>query len=100
MGSMKNLNITSKNSLNIKSISDIVLQSGTTTSINATTDVNIAGANINLPGSPEIASTASPAIQVDTTIITDHMIRPNHEPWIRDEDEAKCTTKRNSKYQG
>lgn len=28
------------------------------------------------------------------------MIVPEHEPWVRDEDESKCKTPRNPKYQG
>lgn len=100
VSAMKDLNLTSKISFSIKSISDITIQSGTSTTISATTDVNVYGASINLPGSPGIANAASPAVQVTSVLVSDHMIQPNHEPWIRDPDESKCKTPRNKKYQG
>lgn len=100
VSAMKDLNLTSKISFNIKSISDITIQSGTTTNISATDAVDISGSAINLPGSPGIANAASPAVQVTSVVVSDHMIQPNHEPWIRDPDEAKCKTPRNKKYQG
>lgn len=50
--------------------------------------------------SAQSAQTASAAEKVNFEEIAPKMIRPDHESWERDEDEAKCKTPRNSKYQG
>ena len=46
------------------------------------------------------AQLADKAQQVSLEAITDHMVRPDHESWNRDEDAGKCKTPRNKKYQG
>jgi len=52
-----------------------------------------------IPPSAPILS-ASPADPVKTNQVTDHMIRPDHESWVRDEDESKHKTPRNKSYKG
>lgn len=48
----------------------------------------------------EQAETADTAEKVSLEPIIDHMVRPDHESWNRDEDEGRCKTPRNKKYQG
>jgi hypothetical protein len=48
----------------------------------------------------EAPDTAQPVKAVKLEEIVDHMIRPDHESWVRDEDEAFCKTPRGSAYQG
>jgi len=47
---------------------------------------------------PALAAESAQSVQAEP--IVDHMILPDHEPWVRDEDESKCKTPRNPKYQG
>jgi uncharacterized protein (DUF2345 family) len=46
------------------------------------------------------AKVALYAKSVELVKVVDKMVRPDHESWERDEDEATCKTKRNKKYQG
>ena len=52
------------------------------------------------PQPSQAATVAEAATKVPTVGIIDHMVRPNHESWTRDEDESFCKTARNGKYQG
>lgn len=56
------------------------------------------------PASPadsaDSADGADGAKKVNFEDIVSKMVRPDHESWERDEDEPKCKTPRNSKYQG
>ena len=52
--------------------------------------------SVGAPG----ASTADDSTKVKPIEVVDHMIRPDHESWVRDEDESHCKTDRNKKYQG
>ena len=52
------------------------------------------------PQPSQAAAVAEAATKVPTVGIIDHMVRPNHESWTRDEDESFCKTARNGKYQG
>lgn len=51
-------------------------------------------------GSASIAADAEGALATEFEAVVPFMIRPDHESWIRDEDEPLCRTPRNSKYQG
>ena len=112
--SMEGLNLTAKNSLNVKSMtSSINLQSSANININSLS-VNFTATEIGLlvidgiegpqqvfaKNTADNADTAGTASQVISNIVIDHMVRPDHEPWVRDEDEALCKTPRNKKYQG
>ena len=46
------------------------------------------------------ATAAEESTKVPVVKVIDHMVRPNHESWTRDEDEPFCKTTRNGKYQG
>ena len=111
-----NLNLTSKSSFNARSMdSSFNLQAGS--------DINIKGSalhhtvastglvaidNDGVPSQIPViaigdaggAAAAGTAQQVSTISVVDHMVRPDHESWVRDEDESKCKTPRNKKYQG
>lgn len=55
------------------------------------------------PGGAGSAQSADSADEASRTVFEDivsRMIRPAHESWVRDEDEPKCKTPRNKKYQG
>jgi hypothetical protein len=51
-------------------------------------------------GGADAPDTAATLKAVRLEEITDRMVRPDHESWIRDEDEAKCATPRGPNYQG
>ena len=112
------IRITSKDSMNIRSMgSTLNLQSGGDFSINAGGNLKhttAGGTGIVTVDEPDggvkdpiiplnnasSAAPAEPATAVTTNKVTDHMNRPDHESWTRDEDEGACKTPRNSKYQG
>jgi hypothetical protein len=111
---VENLNLASKEIINIKSMtSNINLQAETNINIKGLA-VNYSAADIGLividgiegpqqvfaKNTATLATTAGIANETSTNIVIDHMIRPDHEPWIRDEDESLCKTPRNKKYQG
>jgi hypothetical protein len=99
--SMQNINLTSKTGFNARSMTaDLTIQAGANVNLNATDMVNVAGASINLPGPAIPADSAASASAVSSTVVTDQMIVPDHEPWVRDADESKCKTVRNVSYQG
>jgi hypothetical protein len=91
---------------------NINIQAGLLLNLSAATSISFSTKSVGLlstapgskvvpaPGTLPTSLVAGPALQVASIIVTDHMIRPDHEPWVRDEDEATCKTKRNLKYQG
>ena len=124
------IRINAFNSVEIKSDNDGVLLSGNTNLEfkSFSSDINIQGNNINIKaksvkvqgesdihikapsilsdpavpgpsgaGSATVAESATAADQYDYPA---YMVRPDHESWERDEDEAVCPTPRNAKYQG
>lgn len=111
------INGTSKSSLNLRSMgSSLVIQASSDLSINAGGNVRHTSAGgtgliaddiedgskdpvkpLNNAASANVAATAQ---AVTTQPIVDHMVRPNHEGWVRDEDEGACKTPRNKKFQG
>ena len=114
---LTNINITSKASLNLRSVgSSLNLQSGTSLSLNAGGNIKHTSAGgtgivaidivdgVKDPIVPlndaDSAKTAGKAEAVTSLKITDHMVRPEHEGWTRDEDENSCKTPRNKNYQG
>ena len=113
------LKISSKNNIDIRSIdgtineqaklfinkkaSTINDQAGTINNYGEI--INIKAPIINstaIDSIPDIdsASTASQGSAVNFEAIKTNMIVPQHESWVRDEDEALCKTPRNPKYQG
>lgn len=103
------LNLQSSSPLNIKSSADVHVDGSTihlrSGSIQGTTffgtfiGVHVEGST----GSPVSAASADLSDQANTVsgdTIKQKMIVPQHEPWVRDEDEPKCKTPRNPKYQG
>jgi len=110
----QNLSITSKASFNARSMNANLSIQAPTININADASVNFTAPDIGLEvvdgiegiipvfakGNADTAAAASSATPVSTVKVTDHMIQPDHEPWVRDADEAKCKTPRNKKYQG
>jgi len=95
-----NINVSAKQGLNLRSMSSSVNVQGASINLNASSVVNVFGSSIALPGSPVSAEPAGSAAATSSVTVTDHMIRPEHEPWVRDEDESKCKTPRNKSYQG
>jgi hypothetical protein len=86
---------TSSGSMHFLSVgSDISQQCGTLL-VNAGILCNGVGVPCGSAAEPADSATA-----VDVQEIVEHMIRPDHESWERDEDESKCKTQRNAKYQG
>ena len=111
----KSINLSAKNALNLRSLSsDINIQSininfNASGVMNFTTPepmglVVIDGIEGQIPvfalNNAGSATTAEPAVATTTVKVTDHMILPDHEPWVRDADESKCKTPRNKSYQG
>jgi len=98
---MGHVSTTATTDVSLRSMTtNVTIQAGSTINLNAVGALNLAGSAINLPGAPMTATTAASALIVSSTIVTDHMILPDHEPWVRDEDEATCKTTRNPSYQG
>lgn len=64
-------------------------------------DTEINGPDNVIPRVPaQAADTAERASSIKAEEIIDHMVRPEHESWTRDEDEQECPTKRGPNYQG
>jgi phage baseplate assembly protein gpV len=53
-----------------------------------------AGVSVNNPSAPSISSGAAASV----SSVSASMIRPDHESWKRDEDEAQCKTPRNANW--
>lgn len=115
ISSKKNVNLTSNIALNLKSMSSSLnLQSSSSININSGASVNFTSVDVGLltvdgleglqpifaKNNASSAGASAAGSSVSSVIVTDHMIKPNHEPWTRDEDESKCKTPRNKKYQG
>lgn len=108
------VNVQAGTHINLKAASNLNGQAGATYNIlGGTTNltgglVNFAGSIFTDPMNPgpqqaqpsDTANVAEQAKQLSLELIVDHMIRPEHESWTRDEDESKCKTPRNPKYQG
>jgi hypothetical protein len=124
--SSKSVSITGKSSVNIRGVGNNVnIQAAAAINTNAGTSINEQAPIINLkgigvasqmhavhfgvynderppkpPAGAGSASVANEAKRVITVKVVDHMVRPDHESWTRDEDEPFCKTPRNGKYQG
>lgn len=108
------IKISTNSSLHLRSSLNVLIQSGLNVNIKATTQLLTQAPLISLNsgsvlGVTTFAPTTLIAMGSDTAngaktgnvvIVTDHMVRPDHESWVRDEDEASCKTVRNKKYQG
>jgi hypothetical protein len=107
------VNFTAKQSVNLRAVSAINLQANSI-SQNADSSLNFTSPSVglvaidgeegaipvNAVGNASSAVTVDSVTAISSVTVTDHMIRPDHEPWVRDEDESKCPTKRNISYQG
>lgn len=111
----KTINLTSNEALNIKSVSgNLNFQAGSIMNIKATSAINYSAPDIGLividgiegpipvfaKDNADSADSAKDSVKLESEVITDHMIKPDHEPWVRDEDESKCKTPRNKSYKG
>lgn len=113
------LKISSKTNIDIRSIEGTINEQAKLTINQKASTINEHAATINNYGStinikaptiisnttdtiPEIdsANTATSGSTVNFEKIKPNMIVPEHESWVRDEDEALCKTPRNPKYQG
>jgi hypothetical protein len=118
--------VSAKDRIDIKSISDkLDLQAANSINLKTSAKINLQTGVINLnsgsilgrtyygtfvgnhpdggtppPGGANSADTAASAKKVPFMQIKPKMIVPEHESWTRDEDEPKCATPRNPKYQG
>ena len=63
-------------------------------------DMGLNEGGVTADGGAEAADTAPPVKAGKLDEVTDRMVRPDHESWTRDEDEAKCGTPRGPNYQG
>jgi hypothetical protein len=114
VSSLDSISLTSSNDINVKSMSSSL-------NLQASMNVNLSGLSINFTApligllaidpvngpeqvialnNADLARTSSPGMVLTSSSIIDKMIRPDHEPWVRDEDEGICKTPRNKKYQG
>lgn len=113
--SMLNINMTSKSAFSARSMeSTLSIQGGTAINIKADSAINCTAPDVGLVvidgvegqipvfalNNADGATAAGSAAQVNAIQVVDHMVRPDHESWTRDEDEANCPTPRNKKYQG
>ena len=110
----KGINLASKTNINIKSLNGSLNLQAKTINNSASGAINFTSGSIGLVAndgeegslsiSPlnnaENAIVASSADSVSSSNVVNHMIVPDHEPWVRDNDETKCKTKRNPSYQG
>jgi len=111
----KAIRISAKESFDLRSLSSgLTLQAGTDLNLNASVNTNFSATLVGLTvvsgvegvlpvfanNNATVATVASPGLTVSSTLVTDRMILPDHEPWVRDADEQKCKTTRNPKYVG
>lgn len=120
------VNVQAASTLNLKADTDVNIDASTTLNLKAGGALNEQAAVINhdaatiigrdyvgtfignhvdsSPGSPsgassaEAAAVASPAKQAPELDVPPYMLKPDHESWLRDEDEPKCETPRNPKF--
>lgn len=68
--------------------------------------IGIVEEGVAVPGGAKAADSADSANEAEEAkkteyeYVPDYMVRPDHESWIRDEDEPKCKTPRNKNWQG
>jgi hypothetical protein len=103
LSSKGGLSLGAKGGMNIRSggSSPVFLQTGGDLHIKVAETFHVKSKNgTSNPGSASMASSADGAASVTSMNVGARMVKPDHESWDRDEDESKCKTPRNSKYQG